>query len=274
MKGAWRIFINGFVKSLIFIIILSGAGVLSYHAIGKFFHIPEAAKGSLVPAIEKASITTASLEDISKNLIFCVDEDGSIEKLLLEVFHCENRVLCYFTLPVRTRITMSDSLYQDLVIVNPSTPQIMKLSGITKYFPEETAYEYGVLLIEDLLNIKISYYTVVPDSIHKTVFVTEERGKDAEAPREVFSEEYIEYVHTLQTEEDLKNYMEELYEAVRSNLTFSDKMNYLESYMKLTFRNITFELIAGENTNSAYIVDPDRAAKQLSRITGDRSGNE
>lgn len=281
MKKAGKIFLNGLLKSFIFFTLILLVGVLSYHAISGLFHIPEKVeKVSVMPPAETDSITTPSIDDISKHLIYCVDDNGDVRKLLLEVFNCAERKLCYFTIPAETRITMSDSLYRELMLVNPSVPQIMKLSGITKHFPEGTSYEYGVLLIEELLDVKLSYYTVVPSGLYESVFVTEEAAHISGAepdsdqeeniriyPREVFSEEFITGIHNIKTEDELKGYLEGVYDDITSNLSFEDKMNYLDSYLKLTSRNITFEVIAGENTNSAYVIDRIDAAKQIAGIT-------
>lgn len=281
MKKAGKVFLNGLIKSFICIALVLGAAVLSYHSVFHMFHIPEDVEEvSAVTVREQESITAATLDDISKNLIFCVDDNGEVIKLLLEVYPCAQKRMSYFTIPVETRITMSDSLYQKLILINPSVPQIMKLSGITKHFPEGTAYEYGVLLVEELLDTRMSYYTVVPAKLYETIFQTEEQETvsketgsnqgdgDKTYPREVFSKDFLSMIHNIQTEEELGAYLEEVYEEVQSNLPLEDKMNYLESYLKLTPGRITFELIAGEKTNSAYVIDRSKAAEQLALVTG------
>lgn len=281
MKKAGKIFLNGLLKSTICIVLVLGAGVLSYHTVFRLFHIPEKVEEVSAGTVrEQERITTATLDDISKNLIFCVDDNGEVMKLLLEVYHCEQKRMCYFTIPIETRVTMSDSLYKKLILINPSIPQIMKLSGITKHFPEGTAYEYGVLLVEELLNVKMSYYTVMPADLYSSVFRTEEpdeviRDTDSDpgegervCPREMFSSDFLSMVNEFKTEEDLKEYLEEVYDQIESNLSLEDKMNYIDSYLKLTSGNITFELIAGKKTNSAYVIDQSKAEEQLAQITG------
>ncbi len=281
MKKAGRIFFTGLLKSFICIVLVLSAAVLSYHSVFRFFHIPEDVEKVSIGAVrEQESITTATLDDISKNLIFCVDDNGVVIKLLLEVYPCAQKRMSYFTIPVETRITMSDSLYQKLILINPSVPQIMKLSGIAKHFPEGTAYEYGVLLVEELLDTKMSYYTIVPVELYETIFQTEEQetapiGDGSSqgdgvrtCPREIFSKDFLSMIHKIQTEEELKAYLEEVYEEIQSNLPLEDKLNYLESYLKLTPASITFDLIAGEKTNSAYVIDRSKAAEQLALVTG------
>jgi hypothetical protein len=202
------------------------------------------------------------LDDVSKNLIFCVNEkNGEITKLLLEIFPCAKHKLYYITIPVQTQFTMSDTLYRELVLVDPAIPQVIKLSGITKYFPEDKLYDYGVLLLEDLLKLKLSYYTVVPDSVYHSIFVTEET-------REIFTPEFDEFRKTLKTEKQVSDYLKTFYDTISSNLSVTDKLKYTESYLGLTYEDIFFDRIAGNQTNSAYVIDTAKAAEQLTAMTG------
>jgi hypothetical protein len=250
---------------------LFGVGILSYKAVIHFFHIPEGQpKASSEPAIDQKDLTTATVEDVSKNLIFCVDEkNGDITKLILEVFSCAEHKLYYITIPVRTQYTMSETLYRELVLVDPAIPQVIRLSGITNYFPEDKVYDYGVLLMEDLLKLKVSYYTVMTDSVYHSVFITEEQKEDdSGAPKEIFTAKYSKFLKTLQSEKQVKGYLEEFYDTISSNLSVMDKLKYVESYLSLTPEDIRFEIIAGNQTNSAYIIDTAKAAEQLVTMTG------
>jgi len=168
---------------------------------------------------------------------------------------------------------MTDSLYCKLIPVNPAIPQMIKLSGISKYFDKDTVYDYGVLIMEDLLKINISYYTAIPQSIYETMFVTEnlmpdvtnkeEAQSTSTVPKELFSEEYITFLKSFTTAEALSKYIEDIYSSIQSNLTLNEKMNYFESYCNTPSSSIFFELIHGVNHNSAYIVDTDLATQQF-----------
>lgn len=269
-------FVIGFFKSFLFMFFVFSIGILSYQSVMHYLHIPNELPESPAESIKEAKIITeATIDDISKNLIYSVDEkSGKLDKLLMEIFHCGNREMYYITIPLRTQFTMSDSLYKKLILVQPAIPQMIKLSNIKKYFPEETVYEYGVLLVEDLLDLKLSYYTVVPAKTYKTMFVTEklvpgqEDGQEVERdyPREIFSKKYDKSLRTLKTAEDVSNHIEELYLSVTSNLSLDGKMNYLDSYCRTPRSNIFFEVIAGEDNNSAYRVNEDLAIEQINRM--------
>jgi len=274
-KSAGRMFLKGFLISLIFFALIIGIGTQSFRIVMHFFDVKNEVTDviEIIPTDrEQTGITEARLDDVSKHLIFCVDDsDGSIKKLVLEIFNCAAHKLCYITIPIKTQFTISPSLHKELVLVKPSIPQFLKLSAITTYIPGETAYEYGVLMIEELLNISISYYSVVPQRVYDTVFATEITDREAKTgenpqktyPREIFSPDFLEFLHTIKTETQLRNYIKEIYSEIYSNLPLEDKLYYMESYLNTPGENISFEVIAGEDSNSAYTVDEAAAENQL-----------
>jgi hypothetical protein len=123
-RNAGKLFFKGFIRSFFIVTIILGAGVLSYKATMHFWKTPkeEAVVAYKEQAVEE-HITTARVDDVSKNLIYCYDETtNEINKIVLEIFSCKNNRLTYITLPVRSQITISDTLYRDLVLVNPEIP--------------------------------------------------------------------------------------------------------------------------------------------------------
>lgn len=285
-KNAGKQFLKSFLKSFGIIAVLSVIGVVSYRVAVYFLNVPATQTVKAEKGQDTETITEPSIDEISKNLIYCTDnETGKISKILLEIFNCKNKKLTYITIPARTSFTMSETLYCRLVPVNPTIPQVIKLSGITKYFAKDTVYDYGVLLLEDLLKIKISYYTVIPQSVYDTMFtaqsnvkadngITSGNSEDASQgksvsdvriyPKEIFTVKYTRFLKTLKTADEISNYIEDFYSETRSNLSLSGKMNYVESYSKTSINNISFELIGGSNKNSAYLVDNELAEVQLS----------
>lgn len=278
-KSAGKIFAIRFLKSLLFFIFIGIIIVFVYKLVINVYGDEDERFVEAVTAVRKQTfLTEASIDDVSKHLIYCVDEEtGDITKLILEIYDCQRLMLYYITIPIKTQLTLSDSIHRELVLIKPSIPGFLKLSAITGYLPKETVYEYGVLMIEELLKIQISYYTVVPQSIYDTVFETELIGQKANNkqspenafPREVFSDVFLEHLRTIETETGLRNYIEELYTKVTSNLSFEDKLNYIESYLSTQGKNIIFEVIAGEDSNSAYTIDEFLVDKQLKAYLGE-----
>lgn len=271
-KSAGKMFAVQFLKSFLFIVFFIGIILMSYRAVMHYYgeEKPRVIE-SVSPAKKETSLFSASIDDISKHLIFCVDEkNGDIKKLVLEIFNCETNRIVYITIPIKTQFTLSDSLYRELVLIKPSIPQFLKLSAITGYLPEEWVYEYGVLMIEDLLDIQLSYYSVVPQKVYDTVFETEilplksdNKSNYELVTGEMFSDGFLELLHTIETETDLRKYIEGIYTKMDSNLSIEGKLYYVESYLGVKGENISFELIAGEESNSAYTVDKVMASKQI-----------
>lgn len=258
-KSAGKVFTIQFVKSLLFIVFFIGIIIVSYRVIMHYYGVNELNVTSTISPADNLplSMITARVDVVSKHLIFCADEDtGEIKKLVLEIFNSEAHSMVYITIPIKTQFTLSDSLYRELVLIKPSMPQFLKISAISGYFSKESIYEYGLLMIEDLLDIQVSYYSVVPEGLYETVFETAYKG-------EIFSDSFLEFLHTIKTETDLRNYIEDKYTQIDSNLTLEDKLNYIEGYLYLPYGNVLFDVIAGEDSNSIYTVDKLMAAKQI-----------
>jgi hypothetical protein len=278
-KSAGKMFATGFLKSLLFLILFTLITVGSYKIVMHFYGVEDFKEIEVIPPVKKQTvITEARIDDVSKHLIYCVDEEsGDITGLILEIFNGEDLMLYYVTIPIKSQLTLSDALHRELVLIKPSIPSFLKLSAITGYLPKENVYGYGVLMIEELLDIQISYYTVVPQSIYNTVFETEaikrrannQKKSENTFPREVFLDSFIQHLYTINTESELRNYIEELYSKITSNLSFEDKLNYMEGYLNIPGKNIVFEVIDGVDSNSAYTINESAAAKQLKAYLGE-----
>ncbi len=294
--------IKGFLQSFFIVAILLGAAVVGYQATIKLWSVDEQKVPETVmmtPTPEP--ITRPSVDDISKNLIYCYNkEDNRLSRLVLEVFNCQTKELAYITIPIDTKLTMSDTLYRKLIVVKPEIPQIIKLYSITKYLDRETVFDYGVLMVEELLGTKISYYTVMPEELFADIFeervvtggisaaellpgaeVTTAAVTDAaqeekaategeqEQPEltQVFTEKYLKKISKLNSEAKIQTYLEKLYPKLTSNLPLQDKLNYIESYSKTTMDRVLFLKLAGKELNSGFEMDPLQFALQLQALS-------
>ena len=66
------------------------------------------------------------------------------------------------TIPANTQITISTDTYSDLIKVSQKLPQVAKLSDINEYFTGDVAYEYGILILQDTMDVDIGYFTAMP----------------------------------------------------------------------------------------------------------------
>ncbi len=275
-RSVTRMFIKGFVLSFFIVIMLLGAGILGYQAVIKLWMPTEQAgtstgqagvNGSFEAQSEADSLvtteptTTASLGMVTKNLIFCYDKKkGTIKKLVLGVFHSDKKQLTYITIPLTAKYTMSDSLYRKMILVEPSIPQVIRLSSMTKYFDGDTIFDYGTQIVSDLLGVKISFYTAIPVKLYDTMFTEQQSGAEH---IEIFSEKFIETLDAINSEPELGSYLEDLYTQVESNLPLSDQLMLLDSYYATPLNNVTFEQLDGEEQNSGFIPDTDKVRQRF-----------
>jgi hypothetical protein len=276
-------FIRGFLQSFFIVAILLVAGIIGYQTTMKLWMPPpEQTEVAEKPKPTVVPITEPSVDDVSKNLIFCYDSESHIiSKLILEVYHCERKQLTYITIPMSTQFTMTDVLYKKLIAVQPSIPQVIRLSNMIRYLDTSEIFDYGVLMIEDMLDLDISYYSVMPTEFYQSLF--EERSipdgisaagllSEAEPPEvemvvaEAFTEDCIKRLDTLKDKEEISNYIETLYEEMKSNLSIDGKMNYLESYAMTSMKDVSFTRIGGYDRNSGFTLDESKVQQQLQEL--------
>ncbi len=306
-QTAKSMLIRGFLQSFFIVAILLIAGTIGYQTTMKLWMIPEKEPVTQVqPEPTPEPITVPSVDEVSRNLIFCYDaETKVISKILLEVFHCERKQLTYITIPTETQFTMSDILYRQLIAVEPSIPQMLRLSAMTRYLDSSVIFDYGELMVEDMLGLEISYYTVVPVELFQTIFEEKsisdgisaadimegsydisakqagessaEQNKQASSPTEteqqnnpviaqVFTRDYVRTIDKLDNTEQISTYIEELYPPLQSNLPVSQKMNYLDSYSKTSLEEVSFTRLAGFDKNSGFVMDPKLVQEQLREL--------
>lgn len=101
--------------------------------------------------------------EIAKLQIFYVMEAETTElsAVYAEVLNlAENRVV-YFEIPVYTKITLSQDLYQKLKAHSPGLPQYMKLSGMAENFSEEYRMEGCQEILSEALGIPAVHWVAL-----------------------------------------------------------------------------------------------------------------
>ncbi len=275
-RSAGRLFIRVFAMSLFIVGVLMLTVVVGSKAI-KYFSKPDSKEP--VP-VKQENVTSDNkkieeAEGVTKSLIFCYDKKSDeITKMVLEILNSNSRELTYITIPVRTQITLSDFLYRKIKLDDPKIPQLLKLSTITKYLDEDKAYEDEVLIVEELLNININYYTAMSTKNFEKIF-TERNQKQSDnynsVPMETFNSEFKSIVYSFNSRKKIENYIKDIYENVKSNFPLEDKLKLIDSYTQVPLNEIKFDLIKGNNLNSAYIIDNGHAAQQLQKLIDDNS---
>ena len=268
-----RLFIKIFIRSFIIVILLLLAGVLSYKAAMLYWQPDrEQAEVAYQEDTNTGEIAVTDQEGVSKNLICCYEEETQeITKLVLEVFDSDTNKFTYVTIPVRTQLTLSNTLYQKLILDDPEIPQILKLSTITKYLSGNKAYADEVLIVEELLKTDINYYTVIPKETYDTIFKEKQVQQSDQydsVPMEVFTSDYKKFLKTLDTQEKLSAYIEELYPQLKSDLSLTDKLSLAENYSQAVLGEVAFELLPGKNLNNAYEMNADLTSQLFEELSG------
>ncbi|MDE6616981.1 MAG: LytR C-terminal domain-containing protein, partial [Lachnospiraceae bacterium] len=286
-----KVFFISLLKSILFIIILLVTGFASYKI--SYTILSDnggnigTSKGDIADIIEDAQT-----DEISRNLIYVCNGDR-ITNLILEICNTKTNNMDYVTIPVRTEYTIPTTMYQKLCTVNQEIPQIIRIGRIKTYFANnDDAFGYGELIIEKMLGIKISYYTVLDTETYKSHYarkrvrvrfkpeagtVTATPGPDGIVPEvqyirvpqriSVASSTYIKQLKDINgDQEKIAEYIKEQYERVESNLTVYNKIGYIECYEKMNVDYFHYWGIPGIYNGKLFSVDTKAAKSFLNKL--------
>jgi len=285
-----KVFFISLLKSILFIIILLLTGFASYKI--SYTILSDnggnigTSKGDIADIIEDAQT-----DEVSRNLIYVCNDDR-ITNLMLEICNTKTNNMDYVTIPVRTEYTIPTTMYQKLCTVNQEIPQIIRIGRIKTYFANsDEAFGYGELIIEKMLGIKISYYTVLDQETYKSHYTskrvgvrfkpsgtaTATPGPDGSVPEvqyirtpqriSVASNTYINQLKDISgSQEKIAEYIKEQYEGVESNLTVYNKIGYIECYEKMNVDYFHYWGIPGTYDGKVFSVDTKAAKSFLNKL--------
>lgn len=279
-KSAGKAFLAGFAKSLLIISLLFLTGFASYKVSLFYFNERGVAGDSKASQVIRELYGTVEVEDISKNLIYNID-NGKIKGLVLEIFNTNTGNMDYITIPTATEITISNELYQKLAKAGCEAPQIIKVSAIHKYFSEATMYEYGELILNDLLGIDIGYYTVMEPEEFQKIFEkteykeavrTEEAAQIQTVEQWVLKDTWVNELKAVEKDEKaVKDYIEAASGNWESNLSVRSRKKYAADYLKWNMDNTYFHTIPGIKEEKAYVVLPGETKALVEQILGNEA---
>lgn len=177
-KKVFMIFIKGFLQAILVIICMALCCVGGFF--GTRYYYTKKASNENSKQVENM-IGEAQIDDCSKNLIYVWNEEKSrISACVLEVFDTEKNSMDYITIPTSGQITISPTMYKKISQVNQEIPQVFTLSKLCSFFDkgDDTAFGYGVLILEDFFDIDVSYYSVVNKEDFEAAFEAKEEEVD------------------------------------------------------------------------------------------------
>lgn len=201
------------------------------------------------------------------DLIYAVNsENGTVEQLILEDLDCVNGVLRYLCIDPGISYTVSESLFRSLANGNATMPQYVTFSKIFTYYGSEKAYDAGRRILEEMLGIKIDYYTAVPIGDFMSVFeiAASENGREASvhvSKRQVFGENDGTEGFSGFTADRLKN--------AESSRSMAEREIYADVYGLLDESNILFLTAPVKKNNESMTMDTSTAATLLRMLPGD-----
>lgn len=286
-----KVFFISLLKSILFIIILLVVGFASYKI--SYTILSDnggnigTKRGDIADIIEDAQT-----DEISRNLIYVCNGDR-ITNLMVEICNTKTNNMDYITIPVGTEYTIPTTMYQKLCTVNEEIPQIIRIGKIKTYFANnEDAFGYGELIIEKMLGIKISYYTVLDQETYNSHYTrkrvrvrfkqdvdqeTAAPGPDGTVPQtqtvrvpqniSVASNTYINQLKDINgDQEKIAEYIKDQYERVESNLTVYNKIGYIECYEKMNSSYFHYWGIPGTYNGKIFTIDTKAAKSFLNKL--------
>ena len=244
-KELQKIFFKTFLITVVSMVAISLIGIGAYSLIIKGFTV-EDENNELYGGTPVSMISDVRLGSTYLNLIYGADEENkSIEKVAVEVFNSKTGNLDIVTIPANTEYTMSDALYKRLSAANPNVPQVIKLENILKYYDAPDAYQYGQLIVEDMLGIKLSFYTKITNTVFSDFLASEER--------DIFSPDGKKYTFSVLClssalkndiaaeeidEDSITAFLTKISAKVSSNLTNSNRLSYKDAYLKVALDKV------------------------------------
>ncbi len=239
-----KLFFRTFLVTVIAIILAVGIGFTTYAIIGKFFEESDVDQNQ---GVEKSMsiIANVNLGTPALEVIYDADEnDSEIKHIVLGVFNTQTHNLDYMTIPATTQYKMSDDLFEELSSVNEDLPQTVKFSELPKYFPGKEVYEYGELLLGDMLGVDMSFYTKITSTDFENYF--KETQMSFYSPKKatfedtlVYSDAFIKSYENVKPETVI-NFLTDINNSTASNLSLTDRTKYASDFAQVAGDKVYF----------------------------------
>lgn len=268
----FTVFIHMFFRSMGIMLLMLLVGFGSYYITLNYYRAHEVPLDNNVKEVVLDIVSDAKVMDIAENLICVTDNKGKmIRHMMLEIFNTKTSRLDYINLPVNESITLSNSLYQRLYAANEEVPQVIKLSNLYKYFDNSTVFEYAEIIIGELLDTEISFYTVMPQSQFKKIFQEKNGLSDGTSTSIVsYRKSFRNVCKSLDGEEEIASYIENMYDGgMASNLSVKNRKKYADDYAKLKQENIHFYPAFVKKGDTLDFFDAEATAGMMAEILKD-----
>lgn len=244
-----KMFMKGFFRSFFIIVVLLLVGFGSYKLTMFYYKVEGPPKNLKGNRLIKEIVSDATVDEVSKNLIFSSDKvSGEIKDMVLEIVNTNTNNIDYITIPADTQITLDNNMYQRLYASNPEIPQIVSFFQMYKYIDEDYIYDFGTILFETYYDVDISYYTGMEEGYFNTIF-------EDDGDKLIFTDEWKETFGSANTKEAMKELLKEIYDKAASNLSLKKKEEYIPAYISVNPDYIHYHSIYGEEKTQDDMAD-------------------
>ena len=294
-KNVLVFFLKSLLKSVLVLVSILLVGVISYkvsfEVLSKKMETGDVSSGEIQDILDEAQT-----DEISKNLIYVVDDKKNITHMMVEICNTKTHNMDYVTIPVTTSYTIPAKMYHKMCVVDEEIPQIVKVSKLRNYFADlddEKGYGYAELIIEKMIGTSISYYTVLPESTFDSHYqetsmttsykraassagdtssTTVAKGTTGSVTMDVAvaSDSYVNQLKDLGGDRNkIVDFIKAQYQkdsGMLSNLTVYNKIGYVEAYEKMNVEYYHYWGMPGEYNAKQFTVDTASAKKFMSKL--------
>lgn len=257
-----KIFFKTFLVTMICVVLVTGIGIVAYEVINSLFK--EDTANQKINSVQSLNIITdVTLGTPSIELIYDADSnDSKINHMVVAIFNTKVHNLDYVTIPVNTQVTISDELYAQLVEISSSLPQTIAIGDVVKYFNGKEAYEYGELILEDAIGVKMSYYTKITSTEFANYFVEKEMAYYQPAKTKfsdtlVYSDAFISSFASVKPETVI-NFLTDFNNATMSNLSLANRTTYANDYAQVDYTKIYYWHLFGDYGDGGQTFTPNK----------------
>lgn len=253
------------------IIFLAGVGIGSYVLIQNLFK----AETSVMEIDEDEQLIAvdATIDNQAVNLIYEV-HNNKIIQVLIEIFNSDIKNIDYITMPGNTELGLSADVEKKLEKYDIDIKEnSIRVDELTKEY-SNNAFQFGQIIIGDVLDLDISYYTVVEKKDYVKYFVTDDRefylGKQKyNYEMQVLSETFKTRLR--QFDVDLNQIIEDGYRDMLSSLNMNNKKEYVSSFKQVDVDRIYNWHLIGEEVYGRFVIDKDNTDKLVKAILDNKT---
>lgn len=257
-RNPFALFVRRFVVSTFWLIIFIVLSVASYKLTIDYYDNTGGPKDErMTEVLDEYFGSDEVIGQISKNLILSQNTKGEIKHIILGIFNPITGNLDYVTIPIDSQFTISNELYEKLCNAGSDAPQIIRLKDVDQYFSGTALYGYMVVLLEDMLDMDIGYYTAISKKRFEKVFA-ETVTQDGQVIYTI-SQNFLEETKKITDVEGLEAFLKAEAEDYKSSLSLQGKYKYVPDYLGVTVDCIYAHGLCGTKKADCFEVNVEES---------------